>query len=31
MFPKAKASSIDMVALGALMADRKGELMAQAA
>lgn len=31
MFPKAKASSIDMVALGALMAVRKGELMALAA
>lgn len=31
MFPKAKASSIDMVALGASMAARKAELMAQAA
>ena len=31
MFPKAKASSIDMVALGALMAARKGELLAQTA
>lgn len=31
MFPKAKASSIDMVALGTLMAARKGELLAQAA
>lgn len=31
MFPKAKASSIDMVALGSLMAARKSELMAQVA
>jgi hemerythrin superfamily protein len=31
MFPKAKASSIDMVELGARMAARKAELMAQAA
>lgn len=29
MFPQAKASSIDMVALGAQMAERKDELMAQ--
>lgn len=31
MFPKAKASSLDMVELGALMAARKDELLAQAA
>jgi hemerythrin superfamily protein len=31
MFPKAKASPIDMVELGARMAARKAELMAQAA
>lgn len=31
MFPKAKASSIDMVALGAQMAARKEDLLAQAA
>lgn len=31
MFPKAKASSLDMVELGALMAARKDELMALAA
>jgi hypothetical protein len=31
MFPKAKASSLDMVELGARMAARKAELMAQAA
>ncbi len=31
MFPKAKASSLDMVELGARMAARKTELMAQAA
>ena len=31
MFPKAKASSLDMVELGARMAARKDELLAQAA
>ncbi len=31
MFPKAKASSIDMVELGARMAERRRELLAQAA
>lgn len=31
MFPKAKASSLDMVELGALMAARKDELLARAA
>lgn len=31
MFPKAKASSLDMVELGARMAARKAELMARAA
>jgi hypothetical protein len=31
MFPKAKASSLDMVELGARMAARKAELIAQAA
>jgi hemerythrin superfamily protein len=31
MFPKAKASSLDMVELGTLMAARKDELMAQVA
>jgi hemerythrin superfamily protein len=31
MFPKAKASSLDMVELGARMAARKNELMAQSA
>lgn len=31
MFPKAKASSLDMVELGARMAARKAELMAQSA
>jgi len=31
MFPKAKSSSLDMVELGARMAARKSELMAQAA
>ena len=30
MFPKAKASSLDMIELGARMAARKGELLAQA-
>jgi hemerythrin-like domain-containing protein len=30
MFPKAKATSLDMVKLGARMADRKDELLAQA-
>jgi len=31
MFPKAKASSLDMVELGARMAERKDDLLAQAA
>jgi hypothetical protein len=31
MFPKAKATSLDMVELGARMAARKDELLAQAA
>jgi hemerythrin superfamily protein len=31
MFPKAKASSLDMVELGASMAERKDDLLAQAA
>ncbi len=31
MFPKAKATSVDMIALGARMAARKDELLAQAA
>jgi hypothetical protein len=29
MFPKAKASTLDMVALGALLSARKAELLAQ--
>jgi hemerythrin superfamily protein len=31
MFPKAKASSLDMIELGASMAERKDDLLAQAA
>lgn len=31
MFPKVKASSLDLAALGARMAERKAELLAQAA